>query len=165
MKVKILDIAAETFVDANILPVTITDLETVAWDGKRRGRFKHFDWKDIGWHSTEDLLKLEKDGIILGFMKFFHEDLIIKTIELNKIEVSTENYGRDKQYDFIAGCLIAYACLFAQKFNGELYVLSKKVTKQLYIDKYGMKVHDQFYLTSDKSNCRALISKYLKIEI
>lgn len=164
MNVQILEIATSEFVEARISAITTEDLIELSKSKKGDGRFPNFDWADVGKICIDEVYKLEINGAILGLIQFFHERKIKKTIEIYKLEVSKENVGKGKIYDRIAGCLIAYACLAAQEFSGDLYLFYKRIVKQIYVEKYGMQEHNNFYVLSDQTNCASLIKKYLGID-
>lgn len=73
--------------------------------------------------------------------------LMLSTIDdqmlvMNNIEVAPYNYGKNGKYDFVAGCLIAYACLLSFKWGKEDYIGylsfdSKTQLLKLYREKYG----------------------------
>lgn len=85
-------------------------------------------------------------------------------MEVTKIELSVENRGKNKKYDYIAGCLIAYACLITMKADDrDLGIFYTRATKSIYIEKYGMIPYDNYYVKSSKGNSKRLIDKYLSI--
>ncbi len=97
-------------------------------------------------------------------MQFGIENVFQNVMELTKIELSVENRGRNKKYDYIAGCLIAYACLITKKSgNRDMGIFYNKATKSIYIEKYGMMSYDEFYVKSSIENSNKLIGKYLTI--
>ncbi|WP_341833865.1 hypothetical protein WJU16_12650 [Chitinophaga pollutisoli] len=88
------------------------------------------------------MLRLEVDNDILGAMKLKHfpaEEII----EVELLSSSKENIGRNKIYDRIPGCLLAYACYKCYLEHGKdamVMLRPKTVLGQHYMDKYGMKV-------------------------
>lgn len=99
-----------------------------------------FDWS-LEKKQNCDLYKiylLDKDDEILGLMSL--KD--IKTelrIHINLIEVSTKNIGKNKKYERIAGCLIAFAAQlsFDKSYDGFVSLLPKTKLINHYCKTYG----------------------------
>ncbi|MCF2491616.1 N-acetyltransferase [Dyadobacter sp. CY347] len=122
-----------TAVEATIEPVTASDLK------KLTKKDFVFNWKDFA--ATELWkLRIADSGIILGVMSLTYYPLEYR-IEINLITSRSDNVGPNKQYDRIAGCLIAWACRLAVKLYGNLACVSLKPKTRLvrhYQEKYGM---------------------------
>jgi len=159
MRVNILNRANEKLYRATITKMRKKDFDNIA----NSNHFNKFKWDGLRVNKNE-VFKIMKDGAILGLMQFFLEDRMNHILELSKLELSKENIGANKKFDYIAGCLIAYACLKSlNSFTGEIFVFYTKETKNIYLEKYGMKPHDKFYVKSDKINSIKLVSKYLNV--
>lgn len=158
MKVRIFELAKAEYTEAEIMRMNPNDYDEVI----SSERFEKFDWNDLRM-NVEEIYKLVKNETILGLIFFFHETLLNK-LEINKLEVSKENVGKDKQYDCIAGCLLAFASLHSLKYlSGEIYVMYKREVKHIYIGKYGFTPYDEYYVKSDRANSVELVSKYLDL--
>lgn len=158
MKVRIFELAKAEYTEAEIIRMNPDDYDEVI----SSERFEKFDWNDLRM-NVEEIYKLVKNETILGLIFFFHETLFNK-LEINKLEVSKENVGKDKQYDCIAGCLLAFASLHSLKYlSGEIYVMYKREVKHIYIGKYGFTPYDEYYVKSDRANSVELVSKYLDL--
>lgn len=122
-----------------------------------------FDWKRETQHDIYKIF-LKGNGLILGLMSLD----IIKSelrIEIRLLESASENIGKDKIYDRVAGCLIAYACKLAFKFGFGGFV--SLVPKTELISYYQQAYH--FYpmgrhLAIEGIEAFKLIEKYLENE-
>ncbi|PQJ11706.1 N-acetyltransferase [Flavipsychrobacter stenotrophus] len=77
---------------------------------------------------------------LLGVISLIRYDSEYR-IEIKLLAVSTDNKGKSKKYDRVAGCLIAFAASEALTLYGELGCVSlipKTELKQHYIRQYGM---------------------------
>lgn len=122
-----------------------------------------FDWSK---EADSELYRLElrKSGEILGLMALkFH--FIELRVEISLLELSKNNVGRKKQYENVAGILIASACKISFKlgFFGFVSLIPKTQLIEHYKTKYGF---DQFgrQLAVDLKNSELLIEKYLENE-
>ncbi|MFI5196506.1 MAG: hypothetical protein ACHQD8_05405, partial [Chitinophagales bacterium] len=141
MKVNILNKKTGRLCKATITKVRLKDFDKITDD-----RFGEFKWQEFRKDYT-GVFKLMKDGIILGLMQFVYENAFENIKELTKIELSVENRGANKKYDYIAGCLIAYACLVSIKsVKWDMGIYYTEATKHIYIDKYGMKPLNEYYV-------------------
>lgn len=84
-------------------------------------------------------------------------------IHINLIEISAANIGRHKTYDYIAGCLIAFACslAFEKKYDGFVSLEPKTNLIQHYNEKYGFKTYGAF-MAVEAEHAKFLIKKYLQ---
>ena len=78
------------------------------------------------------------------------------------IENSNKNKGTEKEYDFVAGCLIARSCqiAFEREYDGFVSLKPKSELRELYKNKYGFQKMGNL-LYSELSNSEALVKKYL----
>jgi len=109
-------------------------------DFKSLGKDRYFfDWKT---EQNKEVYKLCKKGSsdILGLISLERIPSEWR-IHIRLLTVSKENKGREKEYDKIAGNLIAHAAKTAIVEFGELACVSLRPKSQIaqhYIDKYGM---------------------------
>lgn len=98
-----------------------------------------FQWKKEKEPSITYKLVIQNEQILgaISLIRFDDE----YRIEIKLLGVATENKGKHKKYDRVAGCLIAFAAAHALTLYGELACVSlipKTELKQHYIHKYGM---------------------------
>ena len=99
-----------------------------------------FVWKRFEDSTTIYKLQIEGEDGILGAMGLvdWPEE---KRIEIKLLASSVENVGKQKLYDGIAGCLIAFACRLAvAKYGAEACVSLVPKTELIkhYMQKYHM---------------------------
>jgi hypothetical protein len=105
-------------------------------------------------------LKLEDE--ILGLIAL--EDIPKEyRIHIRLIENSNKNKGNKKEYDFVAGCLIARSCeiAFEKNYDGFVSLKPKSEIRGLYKNKYGFQNMGNLLYT-ELSNSEELIKKYLQ---
>lgn len=111
-----------------------------------------FTWKALKQSAIIYKLQIEGEKEILGVMALVDYPTE-KRIEIKLIASSIENRGKNKKYDRIAGCLIAYACrLSADKYLEDACVSLIPKTELLnhYKQKYYMVYGGwQLYLESE----------------
>lgn len=117
-------------------PVKVDRVEDEDYKSITKKRY-FFNWKT---EKENDVYKLVLNDDILGLISLINikEE---KRIEINLLAVSIENRGSDKQYDRIAGTLIAYVCKETMKCYAEeafVSLVPKTRLKKVYMDKYGM---------------------------
>jgi len=141
MNVKILEIETNSLINSSISKVNknSTKLPTLT-DGWRFNFSKHSKGKD---YETYILTTYNTPEIIEGCLIINNKNKF--QVYMAFIEVAPHNRGRDRKYDRIAGCLIAFAC--KQSFiNGKEGYLAFDVLEerkedelklmQLYSNKY-----------------------------
>lgn len=139
-----------------ILPVSHVDRSAIS----RSNRFE-FDWrKPTGKTSLK--LVLKDSGVILGLISITDrpEEL---AIEINMLESSKENVGRQKEYEGVAGCLIAYMCreAFKKGYNGFVCLVPKTELVRHYRDIYGM-TYTGLYMFVDGMGSYKIIQRYIE---
>ncbi|WP_119079832.1 N-acetyltransferase [Chitinophaga alhagiae] len=134
----------------------------VSGDFKRitRRRF-FFDWKQVRNSCRLFKLVLEETGELLGLMALAdHPEE--KRVEIQLLAVSCENKGKEKMYEGVAGCLMAYACreaLGLYELDAAVSLTPKTVLKEHYMQKYGMQdAGRQLYV--EKGTLKNLLLKY-----
>jgi len=120
-----------------------------------------FDWHKF---SDKQLFKLclKEDDTELGLMAISSpED---PRIQIDLIESSVGNIGKNKEYEGICGCLLAYACResFRLGYDGYISLIPKTVLKNHYIDLYGFEDTGMLTVFSDSENSLKLIQKFIK---
>ena len=106
MKVKILRIVDNTQIDAQILDArSIKIVLPPVTDGWRFNFNKHIKKTDFEIYV---LVKDETPNVIEGCLTFEMKEKIEPYMAF--VEVAPHNQGNDKEYDRVAGCLIAFAC-------------------------------------------------------
>ncbi len=138
-----------------------------------KGRFK-FDWHKYKQQDCEVYkLYLKRTNVIMGLICLIEHprETGEDAIEINLIELSAENRGTGKQYDNVAGCLIAFACEQSFEMDHDGYVFLKPKTGLLkhYQTKYGfchfpVKTEDRpmGIMVLNRNASLKLIKKYLK---
>jgi hypothetical protein len=99
-----------------------------------------FNWKKLKNESVIYKLTLVDDDDILGLIGLVDYPAEERT-EIKLLASSAENMGKEKKYERIAGCLIAFAGREAiRKFKNypALSLIPKTELRQHYIRKYGM---------------------------
>jgi len=132
---------------------------------------------------------LKKDGWNFNWKQLVHEQdaqtYILKTIEvpqsvegilhlkvesgmliMDAVEIAPHNIGRNKKkYDYVAGCLIAFACRESFKLEGSykgfLTFVSKTNLINWYSEKYGATLALGQRMFIDSEAGEKLINKYL----
>lgn len=120
-----------------------------------------FDWsKEKGYDVYQINLANREDVLGLISLEDISKEL---RIFMRLIEVSKENQGAEKEYENIAGCLIAYACMiaFAKDYEGFVSLIPKTELIDHYRNNYGFaEGGTHIYLEGKKAE--GLIEKYLK---
>ncbi|GAA3967998.1 hypothetical protein [Mucilaginibacter dorajii] len=117
-----------------VLPVSGSDLKRV-----NKTRY-FFNWKPLMESCRLFKLVIKGADDILGLMALIDHPAEERT-EIKLLTSSKENVGKGKQYDRIAGCLLAFAAreaLGLYEKNPCISLLPKTNLKQKYIDKYQM---------------------------
>lgn len=125
-----------------------------------KGRFT-FDWmKEKG--TAVFWIRLKNEEIPLGIISI--EDIPRELrIFIRLLEVSRENTGRNKMYEGIAGCLIAFACTiaFQKDYDGFVSLIPKSELINHYKNKYGFREFGtHLFLEGERSDF--LIKQYLE---
>jgi hypothetical protein len=131
---RVLEVKSGKKTKAIVLPVKPSEYRFIT----KRSYF--FDWKSAKEECLVFKLMIEGQTGIAGLMalKAYPEEM---RYEIKLICVSRENKGRHKKYDWIAGCLIAYACREARlhyTIAACVSLIPKTGIKNHYMEKYGM---------------------------
>jgi len=130
------------------------------------------DYKRITKKRYSFNWRLEKDNIvykltikgeadILGLISVKYVD-IEERLEIKLLAVAEENIGSGKQYDLIAGNLIAFSARLAIKRFGAMAAISlipKTVIGQHYMDRYGFEQAGRSLFMEGK-NLQNLLKEY-----
>jgi len=122
-----------------------------------------FDWSKETKYEVYKL-SLISSKQVLGLLSI--ERVIEELrIEIRLLEISTQNVGKDKLYDRVAGILIAFACKesFKNGFYGFVSLIPKTKLIRHYKEKYGF---EQFgrHLAIELQGSETLINRYLTYE-
>ena len=119
-----------------------------------------FDW-NIEAGNLVYKIRIYGSDEVLGLMSLidFPEE---KWIKINLLESSSENIGKSKKYEYISGCLIAFACKksFVYGYYGAVGLLPKTRLKKHYIDKFGF-IERGLHPEIEGTLSDALIKNYL----
>jgi len=131
------------------------------------------DWEAIGKSKKFGFRWIKEKGYIVCKIRLAAEEEILGLISIEDIpkelrihvrliEVSSENRGKNKKYDRIAGCLLAFACrlAFKKKYEGYVSLYSKTELVEHYKKKYGFREFGM-NLYTELTNSEELIKKYL----
>ena len=165
MKVHIEETATGKMVEANILPVTKKDMP-LKKDGWQ------FNWRELAREHEEAMFfKLVKndtpyeiEGMLMLSIAYG------EMVQMNNIEIAPYNIGKKSKYDFVAGCLIAFACYMSFEkgkghYWGFLSFESKTALMELYHIKYGASYAMGHRMFFDQQTGDDLIKKYLGVDI
>lgn len=127
----------------------------------------NFNWKDLMKTEGSSFYKVSKidtpdeiEGIIM--LSLYYEEMIY----LNNLELAPHNIGKGKEYDWIAGILLAYGCQYSieygkGEYKGYLTFDSKTALIPLYQNKYGAIRTGGQKMFIDPIQGEKLISTYL----
>lgn len=140
----------------------ISSLKKEDYDWILKSDQYEFDWKIEKKNSVYKIYLVENKENILGVISLMDIPKEWR-IHINLIEISAANIGRNKTYDYIAGCLIAFACSFAfeKQYNGFVSLQPKTNLVELYHEKYGFIMYGAF-MAVEAEQAKFLIKKYLQ---
>lgn len=165
MQILLLDTRSQQLVDAEILPAKITDMRGIS-DGWKFSWKKHFGL--AASKAFKAVIKSDPDRIqgLLIFQMLGKEEPYMAFLES-----APHNKGSDKQFNFVAGCLISRACQLSfiegkGHYQGFLsfQCMDEEVIK-VYHDKYGAIRVDQTYMYINPTAGKKLIEEYLFREL
>ena len=135
-------------------------MENDDWEQVYRSDEFEFDWsKERKW--TVYKLTLEGESVIQGLISIENIPKEYRT-HIHLIENKIPNKGKNKVYDYVAGCLIAYVCdlAFKKRFEGFVSLKPKTEIIEYYETKYGFR-RAGIMRVSTTENSEQLIQKYL----
>lgn len=103
-------------------------------------------------------------GVVM--ITIFNDEMVF----MNNVEVAPVNFGKNKLYDYVAGCLISFACLLSFQigkgaYNGFLSFESKTELIELNQNKYRATFAMGNKMFIEPEAGKKLIEQYLKIEV
>ena len=142
---------------SEIKPITESALKRIA-----KKSFS-FDWLQETEHDIYALY-IQNEKKIVGLMALKDRPDELR-LEIILLESSKENVGENKEYERIAGCLIAFACrlAFSKGYYGFVSLIPKTRLIPHYQKAYGFTQFGR-QLASDTYNSQQLIKKYLSNE-
>jgi len=162
MKIKILEKKTSLEKDAEIQKIQKKELPY-----KKDGW--NFNWRELYRTEGAVLFKIslmESPHLIEGtlMLTIFNEEMLM----MNNIELAPHNIGKNKKYDNIAGCLLAFACAESFEkgkghYQGFLSFDSKTELIDLYHNKYGAQLAMGNKMYFDPEAGKRLMKKYLQI--
>lgn len=163
MNIQIFDTITEQDVSAQIEKADVKDmpLKKDNWQ---------FTWRSLYKTEGAEFYKLvlmdspaDVQGVLM--LTLMNDEMLY----MNNVEIAPHNYGSEGQYEHVAGCLIAYACLKSfnsskNGYEGFLTFDSKTVLISLYQNKYGANLirGQRMYIRPQTSI--QLIKKYLNYD-
>ena len=144
-------------------PVVVRAVEEKDFRKLTKRRYS-FRWKALKGVAEIYKLQIEKQEDILGVMGLVDvpEE---KRIEIRLLANAKDNKGRNKMYDRVAGCLIAFACYqAARKYEGEACVslVPKTNLVKHYMHKYHM-VYGGRQLSLEEEGLKYILYKYFYV--
>ncbi len=125
----------------------------------------NFNWRKlIKEENTKTyILKIKETPDVEGVLQLkIKNNMLIMDV----IEIAPHNIGKNKKYDYVAGCLIAFACRESFKIDGNykgfLTFVSKTNLIRWYSVKYGAELALGQRMFIDSNKGLVLIKKYLK---
>src|SRR5690554_4394042 len=127
----------------------------------------NFNWRELSKENKSRTFILKTIGLnpsVEGALQLKTEN---EMLIMNILEIAPHNIGRkNKKYDYVAGCLIAFACKESFKLNsaykGFLTFMAKTSLMKWYSEKYGAKVGLGQRMYIDSENGLKLINEYLE---
>jgi hypothetical protein len=139
--------------------VRIVKVEAEDFERLKRNRY-FFDWKVERGYEVYKLSPVDSPDILgLISIERIPEEW---RIHIRLLTVSSENKGREKVYERVAGSLITYVATIALRDYGELACVSlrpKDAIRQHYMEKYGMQ-RTGITLSVDITGIMKLIETY-----
>jgi len=161
MEVLLLDTASQKLMDADLVPANISDMKGIT-DGWEFSWKKHFALPNS--KAFKIVLRSAPD-IVQGLLLF--QILGKEEPYMAYLESAPHNKGKEKQFDFVAGCLISRACQLSflegkGHFEGFLSFkcMDEKVIR-VYAEKYGAIRVDSNYMFIEPKVGKQLINEYL----
>lgn len=162
MNIKLKDVANNKLIDALILEADLKNLPTEndGWNFNWKQLFKLGDmcFKIVLASTPEVIEGLMTISVVNGEMVY-----------INHVESAPQNKRAGKKYDYVAGCLFAYACdlsvnLGKKGYIGYVSFDSKTRLIPLYKEKYGAIHIGGSRMFFEPETGKKLINQYLKGE-
>lgn len=155
----LLDIKTNSLVEAEIVLAKSKDMPL-----KKNGW--HFNWRTVfkKKNTATYVLRLKSNPeSVQGVLHLrIQEGMLI----MDLVEIAPHNIGRNKKrYDYVAGCLIAYACResfnLENSYKGFLTFESKTKLIDWYMEKYNAKIAMGQKMYIEPNDGQSLINEYL----
>ncbi|MFW5663787.1 MAG: hypothetical protein ACOCYD_01980 [bacterium] len=129
-----------------------------------------FNWRQLRKEGNSRMFILKTIGQTPGIEGALQLIVENEMLIMNVLELAPHNIGRkNKRYDFVAGCLIAFACKESFKLKGNykgfLTFMSKTSLMKWYAEKYGAKTGLGQRMYIDSESGLKLINEYLERKI
>jgi len=127
----------------------------------------NFNWRELTKENNSKIFILrtiELNPTVEGALQLkIENDMLI----MNTLEIAPHNIGRkNKKYDYVAGCLIAFACKESFKlksaYKGFLTFMAKTSLMKWYSKKYGASIGLGQRMYIDSESGLKLINEYLE---
>ena len=127
----------------------------------------NFNWRKLSKEKNSKVFILRTIGrnpSVQGALQLKIEN---EMLIMNVLEIAPHNIGRkNKKYDYVAGCLIAFACKESFKlkstYKGFLTFMAKTSLINWYSKKYGASIGLGQRMYIDSENGLKLINEYLE---
>lgn len=127
----------------------------------------NFNWRELSKDKNSRMFILRTIGLkpsVEGALQLKIEN---EMLIMNVLEIAPHNIGRkNKKYDYVAGCLIAFACKESFKlksaYKGFLTFMAKTSLIEWYSKKYGASIGLGQRMYIDSENGLKLINEYLE---
>ena len=146
-----------------LLPVFIekVDFDNIKYNTIAFG----FNWKKLSKQANSNTYALkfkEELNEVIGLLHLINNNGMLI---MNMIEVSKKNIGKRKRYDYIGGCLIAFACkqsfALASNYKGFLTFNAKTELVSYYKTKYYAKQINGQRMYIEPEDGIKLINEYI----
>jgi len=154
---KLLLTASQEEFEAHVIEINPSDLDEI-----RESDQFGFDWHlESSNHIFKIVKEGDKSGDIYGLISLSNIAQELR-IHVNLIENASDNRGRDKKVDRVAGSLLAFAVslAFEKGYYGFTSLVPKTELIGLYTIKYGFKQFGR-QLAMEGKDAIALLNKYL----
>ena len=126
----------------------------------------NFNWKQLVQEEDAQTYILKTIEVPQSVEGVLHLKVESGVLIMDAVEIAPHNIGRDqKKYDYVAGCLIAFACRESFKLEGSykgfLTFVSKTNLINWYSEKYGATLALGQRMFIDSEAGEKLIDKYL----
>lgn len=160
MDVLIFDNTKQQFVEAEIVKAEYSNLP-LKKDGWQ------FNWKTAYKKDDSEVYLLREKNASNSIQGFVQLIWVEEMLVMNLLEIAPRNLGRkEKRFEFVAGCLIAYACnksfTLQTNYRGFLIFETKTKLRAWYTEKYYAQtaMHNRMFI--EPIDSIKLIKEYLE---
>ena len=127
----------------------------------------NFNWRESSKQEKSRIFILKTIGLNSSVEGTLQLKIENEMLIMNALEIAPHNIGqKNKKYDYVAGCLIAFACKESFKikgvYKGFLTFMSKTSLMKWYSKTYGASVGLGQRMFIDSENGLKLITEYLE---